>query len=96
MTDEPSLSDLHALIRTSPDEAWPLVVEFVRGHPGSAEAEDFIEDLVYEHDERFLDQLEASALADPTFRAVIQQAYVGGVATTGAERFHELQRRLST
>jgi hypothetical protein len=86
--------ELHELITSDPELAWPRVLAFVREHPGTAEAQDFVEDLVYEHDMQFIERLEAEAFVDPALRSVIEQAYVGGVATEGAEQFNRLQERL--
>lgn len=71
-----------------------MVLAFVRAHPGSALAQDLIEELVYEHDEQFIPRIEAAALQDPLMREVVEQAYVGGVASEGAEQFHRLQDQL--
>jgi hypothetical protein len=86
--------DLHELVKSDPERAWPMVLELLRAHPESAAAGHLIEDFVYEHDERFIDRIEAAALADPILRDIVDQAYVGGFASVGAERFHRLQDRL--
>jgi hypothetical protein len=85
---------LYALVKSDPEQAWPEVLTFVRTYPDSAASQDLLEDLVYEHDERFLDRIEAAALDDPVIRSIVEQLYVGGVATEGAERFNRLQERL--
>jgi hypothetical protein len=86
--------ELHELVKSDPERAWPEVLAFIHDYPDlSAEAQDLVEDFVYEHDERFISSLE-SAAEDPAMRAVIEKAYVGGFATVGAERFHALQERL--
>jgi hypothetical protein len=87
-------SSLHELVRIDPERAWPLVLKFVRNHPALAESQDLIEDLVYEHDDRFITRIEAAALDDPVIADVVMQAYVGGVATEGARMFADLRERL--
>ena len=86
--------ELHGLVKSDPERAWPLVLAFVRGHPELAASQDMVEDFVYEHNLKFIDRMEAAALADSIFREVVEQAYVGGVATDGAEEFRRLQDRL--
>lgn len=88
-------AELHDLLKNDPERAWPLVREFVHRHPGSATAQDFIEDLVYEHDLSFIPRIESAALDDPIFREVVVQCHVGGMATAGVEAFRHLQGRLS-
>jgi hypothetical protein len=83
---------LHTLVKEDPEAAWPRVVRFIQQHPELAA--DLVEDFVYEHDERFIGRIEAMAGADPVFRSVVEEAYVAGVATPGAEKFAALQRRL--
>lgn len=85
---------LHALVKTDPEAAWPHVIGFLRQHPERGEAQDLIEDFVYEHDDRFIGLIEAAALADANVRSVVEQAYVSGFATRGAEEFHRLQDKL--
>lgn len=46
-----------------------------------------LEDMVYEHDDRFAGRIEEAALADSRVREVVEQAHVGGFATSGAEEF---------
>jgi hypothetical protein len=88
------LTDLHELVRTDPEAAWPKVVAFVREHPESAyESHDLIEDFVYLHDMQFMSRIELAAVADPVFREAVAQAYVGGFATNGAREFRLLQER---
>jgi hypothetical protein len=86
--------DLHELVKSDPELAWPRVLAFVRGHPDLAAAQDLIEHLVYDHNEQFIHRIEAAALDDPVVRGVVEQAYVGGVASEGAEQFRRLQDRL--
>ncbi|MEK6720474.1 MAG: hypothetical protein AABZ33_07355 [Chloroflexota bacterium] len=86
--------DLHALVETDPEKAWPLVLDFIRDQPNSAAGLDFLEDFVYEHDERFISRIEAAAMADPVIYHFVDQAYVGGVATARADAFYRLQQRL--
>ena len=86
--------ELHELVKNDPERAWPLVLAFVRDNPGSLTSYDLIEDFVYEHDEQFIDRIEAAALHDPVVREVVEHAHVGGFATVGPERFHLLQDRL--
>jgi hypothetical protein len=81
-------------VKSDPERAWPQVLAFVREHPESAAAGDLIEDLVYEHDQLFIARIESAALADPVVREVVEQAYVGGVATEGAQEFRQVQERL--
>jgi hypothetical protein len=86
--------ELHERVKSDPERAWPEVLAFIHDHPNqAAEAQDLIEDFVYEHDERFISRIELAA-EDPGIRAVIEEAYVGGIATVGAEQFHALQERL--
>lgn len=89
-----SLGDLHELVRTDPDTAWPMVLAYIRNHPASAAAIDLIEDLVYEHNDRFISRIEAAALTQEAVRFVVEQAYVGGITTEGADKFGALQERL--
>ena len=86
--------DLHELVKSDPERAWPMVLALLRIHPDWVEAAHLMEDFVYEHDERFIDRIEAAALADPIVRDIVDQAYVGGFASVGAERLHRLQDRL--
>lgn len=86
--------DLHALVKSDPERAWLRVLAFVRDHPDSAAAQDLIEDLIYEHNDVFIERIEAAAREEPLVRSVVEQAYVGGFATAGAERFRRLQERL--
>jgi hypothetical protein len=87
--------DLHELVKTDPEAAWPQVVELLRIGEDPARAQDLLEDFVYEHDDRFIDRIADAAASEPVIRSVVQEAYVGGVATRGAEASHELQQRLS-
>lgn len=89
-----SLNPLRALVRTDPEAAWPQVLAFVREHPELAASQNLIEDLVYEHDDQFITRLEEAALADPSVRDVVVQAYVGGTASEGEGQFRRLQERL--
>jgi hypothetical protein len=91
MTDEIAL---HALVRSDPELAWSAILDFVRQHPGSAASLHLIEELVYEHGDLFVTRLEAIAVEDPVVRSVIEQAYIGGDASEGAERFNRLVDRL--
>lgn len=75
-----AFESLHRRVRTDPDAAWPRVLAFIGANRDTAEAQDLIEDYVYEHDDRFIDHIEAAALADSTVRGVVLQAYVGGFA----------------
>ncbi len=86
--------ELHDLLRSDPERAWPSVLEYLRDFSETGEAIDLIEDLVYDRDDRFIDRLACAALADPAVRAVVEQAYIGGFATKGAEAFHRLQESL--
>ncbi len=86
--------EIHELIKSDPERAWPEVLRFVHRHSSSSEAQDLIQDLVYEWDTRFLDRLEAPALSDQLVAEVIDQSYVGGFATEGCEQFRQLQERL--
>ncbi len=65
--------------------------EFCSRAPESPDAGGLIEELIYEHDELFLDRIEVAIMEHPIVREVVQQAYVGGLATNGAERFQRLQ-----
>jgi deferrochelatase/peroxidase EfeB len=85
---------LHELVAKDPEQAWPLVLAYIREHPDLASAQDLVEDFIYEHDNRFVDRIEAAARQEPVVRNVVEQAYVGGFATLGAERFQRLQERL--
>jgi hypothetical protein len=38
--------DLHPLVKSDPERAWPIVLAFVRTHPELASAQDLVEDLV--------------------------------------------------
>lgn len=88
--------DLKELVRSDPERAWPRVLAFVRAHPESAAGHAMIEDFVYEHDDRFISRIEAAALEDSTVREIVVQAYIGGVASEGAEQFWRLQDRLGS
>jgi hypothetical protein len=90
----PEARRLHALVKTDPEQAWPRVLAFVREHPELAVSQDLIEDFVYEHDLQFIARLEAAAFADRIVGSLVEQAYVGGMATEGVEQFHLLQERL--
>jgi hypothetical protein len=81
-------------VKTDPEKAWPQVLAFVREHPELAMSQDLIEDFIYEHDVQFIARLDAAAVADPIFGSLVEQAYVGGMATEGVEQFHLLQERL--
>ena len=89
-----SQDELHGLVKSDPERAWPLVLAFVQGHPDSAASQDMIEDFVYEHDMKFIYRIEAAAVDDPVVREIVEQAHVGGFATEGAEEFRRLQDRL--
>jgi hypothetical protein len=89
-----AFESLHTLVRTDPDAAWPRVLALIDATGDTAEAQDLIQDFVYEHDVRFIDRIEAAAVADSTVRSVVLQAYVGGFVTDGAIAFHRLQDRL--
>ncbi|MDQ3690311.1 MAG: hypothetical protein M3406_09820 [Chloroflexota bacterium] len=89
-----AFESLHTMVRTDPDAVWPRVLALIGANGDTAEAQDLIQDFVYEHDDQFIDRIEAAALADSTVRGVVLQAYVGGFATTGAIEFHRLQDRL--
>ncbi len=88
-----SLERLHSLVRSDPDRAWPIFLRFAKQNRGGF-AIDLLEDFVYEHDEAFIDRIEAAALQDVAIRNLVEQAHIGGIATIGAERFNLLQRRL--
>ena len=89
-----SQDELHDMVKSDPERAWPLALEFVRRHPELAASQDLIEDFVYEHEVKFIDWIEAAALADPVVREVVEHAHVGGFATAGSEEFGRLQARL--
>ena len=82
---------IHGRLRRDPEEAWPAVVEFVRQHPASLDARDLVEDLMYEHGDRFIDRIENLARADGAFRSTVAWANVGGIAGPSIDRFHRLQ-----
>jgi hypothetical protein len=90
LDDHDQLS-LRELIHSDPDRVWPLVLEFARMNP---DGRSLIEEFVYEHDERFIGRLEQAAMDDPVIRGILEEAYVGGVASPGTEQVHELQERL--
>lgn len=91
---DPDQAPLFDLVRSDPDGAWPLVLAYAKEHAGDGFASALIEEFIYEHDDRFIDRLEAVARADPVLRELIAMAYVGGTASRGAKRFRELQARL--
>ncbi len=86
---------VHGQLRLDPEAAWPGVIEFVRRHPATLEASDLIEDLIFEHGERFIDRIEELALTDNAFRSTVAHAYVGGIAGRSIDRFHRLQDELN-
>jgi hypothetical protein len=88
-------SRLHETLQHDPEDAWPLVLDFVRRFPDSNDAQHLVEDLVYDHGEVFIDRLERLAFRDSDWRHLVAAAYVGGVATVGSERFNALQDRLN-
>jgi hypothetical protein len=87
-------NQIHEMIKSDPERALPEVLSFVHRYSSTSEAQDLIQDLVYEWDTRFLDRLEAAALNDQLIADAIDQSYVGGFATEGAEQFQQLQDRL--
>ena len=86
--------ELYELLRSDPEAAWPRVLDFASKHPESASASALIEDFVYLHNDRFISRLEEAVLHDPILREIVEQAYVGGDASVGAEQFNRLQDRL--
>lgn len=62
-----AFESLHTMVRTDPDAAWPQVLAFIGATGETAEAQDLIQDFVYEHDDRFIDRIEAAAAADSHF-----------------------------
>lgn len=97
--DRPASDEVEALYRlvdADPELAWSELLGFARVHPDSPATQALIEELIYKHGTRFIARLEAAALADPMFRQQIEQAYVGGDASRGAQEFHELQDRLTS
>jgi hypothetical protein len=92
---EPSGDELTVdLVRSDPERAWPLVVQFASEHPEDASATSLLEEFIYEHDDRYIDRMEEAARAHPMVKELIAQAYVGGIAGSGIEEFHRLQGRL--
>jgi hypothetical protein len=97
--DRPASAEVEALYRmveTDPELAWGELLEFSRAHPESPATQALIERFVYRHGTRFVPRLEAAALSDPAFRQLVEEAYVGGDASPGAEQFHQLQERLTS
>lgn len=82
---------IHGRLQRDPEEAWPDVVEFVRKHPASLDASDLVEDLMFEHGERFIDRIEDLARTDAAFRSTVEFVHLGGIAGPAIDRFHQLQ-----
>lgn len=82
---------IHGRLQRDAEDAWPAVVEFVRSHPMSLQADDLVEDLMYGHGDRFIDRIEDLARSDPAFRSTVERAHVGGIAGPAIDRFHQLQ-----
>lgn len=97
--DRPASDEVEALYRsveTDPERAWSDLLGFAKVHPQTPATQALIEEFVYKHGTMFIARLEAAALADPAFREQVEQAYVGGDASRGAQQFHELQERLTS
>ena len=86
---------LMELVRSDPEHAWPLVLAYAEEHPEDAgRTSALIEEFIYEHGDRLLDRMASAAAESSILRDLIASAYVGGVASRGAEEFHRLQARL--
>ena len=86
---------VHGQLRRDPEAAWPDIIEFVRRHPATLEASDLIEDLMFEHGERFIDRIEGLARTDDAFRSTVAHAYIDGITGPSIDRFHRLQDELN-
>jgi hypothetical protein len=82
---------VHSLAHRDPERVWPDVVEFIRRHPGSFEAEMLVEDLVSFHGAAFIDRIEDLVRNDDRVRAsVAPMTEIGGDASEAAARFNDL------
>jgi hypothetical protein len=75
---------IHGRLQRDPEEAWPDVVDFVRKHPASLDANDLVEDLMFEHGEQFIDRIEDLARTDAGFRSTVERTHLGGIAGPGS------------
>lgn len=82
---------IHGLTAIDPEAAWPKVVAFVRRYPGTPEAIDLIEDLIYGHGPAFIDRIEIIARSDRRVGDAVADAVIGGIAGPAIERFDRLQ-----
>lgn len=94
---DPEDRRLHRLVRTDPEAVWEDVRARLCAPPPRDELflVDLVEDLMYNDPDAFIDRVEAVLAECQHARGPVEEAYVGGTASTpGLERFWALQERL--
>jgi hypothetical protein len=89
-------ANVHDLVKSDPERAWPVIVQLIKDGSDPIAALDRLEDLIYEHADRFIARIRTEAHADPLFRGVVVEAHVGGFSSAGVDEFRRFQEELGT